>query len=62
MTVKFWSGEAGEMDMEQVGNVDSIDFVDFDHIIMFRKNNDGILESIGTVYYEDLISIEGNEV
>lgn len=58
MTITFWNGEAGEMSMTQVDNVNSIDFVDFDHIIMYRKNDKDILESIGTVYYEDLVSIE----
>ena len=62
MIVKIWTGKVGELVMKQVSNVDSIDFVDFDHIIMYRKNDEGILESIGTVYYEYLISIDENEV
>lgn len=58
MIVKFWTGEAGEMYMKQIDNVNSIDFVDFDHILMYRKNNNGLLVSIGAVYYENLIAIE----
>ena len=58
MTVIYWKNDDPEDEHEvYIKKVDSIDFQD-DHIIMYRKNKQGINESFGTLYIEDLLSID----
>lgn len=40
----------------EIKNIDSIDFCD-DHILLFKRIN-GILTSIGFIYFSDVLSIE----
>lgn len=41
---------------KQIKNIDSIDFCD-DHILLFKMIN-GVLTSVGFIFFDDVLSIE----
>ena len=58
MIITYWKHDDPEdEDIDVIRDVDSIDFHD-DHIVMYKKNKQGIFESIGTLYIDDLDAID----